>query len=598
MLKRHCFDPHWSRRRGAVMAWEQLSLFGLIIVEKRRVNYAAVDPVEARRIFILEALVRGELNTRAAFMTHNEKIRQEVEELEHKRRKRDVLADEHAQYDFFDARLSDSVNSAASFEQWLTGLDESERGRLYLGHDVLMRDGAGSAPEELFPDRLTVAGQKFPLEYHFEPGHERDGVTLSVPLELLNILDPGRLQWLVPGLLRDKLVALIKQLPKPLRRSLTPAPSFADALMERLSNRQNRPMIEECATALQNMTGLSVSAADLDEASIADHYRFNICVIDENAELIAQGRDLSSLQETLGHVARRRFMDNQGEAYRQDGETSWVFGKLERTVTTADGNTAWPALVDQETAVGLRLFDTYEDAALSHMDGVRRLLALNLSDKLLYLSKHHGLSREALLVWSALGSSQQLIADLVWKSLAETAGDLHQVLDKDAYEALCLRVRNELGKTALRFSDLLNEALAVYGRLSARLSDSFESRWPDASSDVASQLDDLVYPGFLADLGPGRLVHYSRYLRGIEERLEQLEQNPGRDRQRQAQIQPWWDRYTDALERGALYDEQLDAFRWLLEEFRVSLFAQKLGTDGKVSEKRLAQAWRITDLGQ
>jgi len=230
-------------------------------------------------------------------------------------------------------------------------------------------------------------------------------VTLTVPLEFLNTLEPSRLQWLVPGLLRDKLVALIKQLPKPLRRSLTPAPSFADALAERLRDRQNMPMLEECAAALRDLTGLQVRMADLDEEAIANHYRFNICVTDEDGELIAQGRDLKSLQETFGHKARRRFMDRQGEAHRRDGETTWAFGKLEQSIITADGNPAWPALVDQETAVGMRLFDTWEDAVLSHIDGVRRLLALHLADKLNYLAKHHGLSKDAMLVWSALGSS-------------------------------------------------------------------------------------------------------------------------------------------------------------------------------------------------
>jgi ATP-dependent helicase HrpA len=246
----------------------------------------------------------------------------------------------------------------------------------------------------------------------------------------------------------------------------------------------------------------------------------------------------------------------------------------------------------------MRLFDTWEDAVLSHIDGVRRLLALHLADKLNYLAKHHGLSKDAMLVWSALGSSTQLVRELAWKSLCEAAGDLSTVLDEAAFETLCSGVRNELGKTELQLADLLNQLLPVYGRVSARLSETFESRWPVVSDDVRSQMDDLVYPGLLADLEPGRLSHYPRYLRGIEERLEQLEQDPNRDRQRLAQIQPWWDRYIAALEQGALYDELLDAFRWLLEEYRVSLFAQRLGTDGKVSEKRLAQAWMDTGLGQ
>ena len=597
LLKRHYFDPHWSRRRGAVMAWEQVSLFGLVIVEKRRVHYAPFDPAEARKIFITEALVRSRLNTRAAFMQHNETIRAEVEELEHKRRKRDVLADEHAQFEFFDARIPDDVNSAAAFEKWLVGLGNDGRELLYLGHDVLMREDAGLAPQELFPDKLDVSGRLFPLEYHFEPGHEKDGVTVTVPLELLNTLNPGKLQWLVPGLLRDKLIALIRQLPKPQRRSLTPVPAYVDALLEALQGLQQRPLLEECASGLKKMTGMEILSQDLDEETIADHFRFRICVTDHDGGVIAQGRDLQSLQDELGKKAQRRFMDRQGQSFNRDGATSWVFGKLESCVTTDDGTRAWPALVDQETAVGLRLFDTLQEAALSHIDGIRRLLALELADKLNYLRKRHGLTRDALLVWSSLGSTTGLVDELAWKSLCETAGDVSSIRDESAFEALCHRVRNEIGRNCLQLAGLLNELLPLCGRVFGKLSGDAGSRWTDVSADIGSQMEDLVYPGFLADLEPGRLAHYPRYLGGIAERLDQLDQNPQRDRQRMALVEPWWQAYLGALEEGAPYDETLDTFRWLLEEYRISLFAQRLGTDGKVSEKRLASVWKKTGLG-
>jgi ATP-dependent helicase HrpA len=597
LLKRHYFDPHWSSKRGAVMAWEQVSLFGLIIVEKRRVHYGPIDLVEARKIFITEALVRSQLDTRAAFKQHNETIRAEVEELEHKRRKRDVLADEHAQFEFFDARIPDDVNSATTFKKWLMGLGNEGRELLYLGHEVLMREDAGLAPQELFPDFLDVRGQLFPLEYHFDPGHEHDGVTLTVPLELLNTLDPGRLQWLIPGLLRDKLIALIRQLPKPQRRSLTPVPTYADALLESLQDKRQRPLLVECASHLKKMTGMDIQAHDLDEAAIADHFRFRICVRDQDGEMIAQGRDLQSLQEELGNQARRRFMDRQGQSFNRDGATDWDFGELEACMTTADATSAWPALVDQESAVGLRLFDTRQEAVMSHMDGIRRLLALKLADKLSYLYKHHGLTRDSLLVWSSLGSTTDLIHELAWKSLCETAGDVSNIRNESDFEALCHRVRNEVGRSCIQLAGLLNELLPLCGLVYGKLSGDTGSRWTDACAEISSQMEDMVYPGFLADLEPGRISHYPRYLRGIMERLDQLEQNPQRDRQRMNLISPWWQAYLKALEEGAPYDETLDDFRWLLEEYRISLFAQGLGTEGKVSEKRLAAFWKQTGLG-
>lgn len=594
LLKRHYSDPHWSRRRGAVMGLEQVSLYGLLLVEKRRVNYASIDPPQARRIFIREALVRGALDTRAAFKAHNEKIRAEVEMLEHKRRRRDVLSDEQTQFEFFDARIPDDVNSARSFEKWLSGLGAQGRELLFLGHDVLTRENAGGAPQELFPDQLETGGRSHALEYHFAPGNPDDGVHLTVPLELLNTLEPGKLQWLVPGLLRDKLVALIRQLPKPLRRSLTPVPTFADALLESMQGREDEPMLEVCAEELRRMTGLRFAAEEFSELTLPDHFRFLVRVVDLDGELLDSGRDLAAIQERLGRKAQRRFMDKQGQAFNRDGETSWDFDVLSTSIKTADGASAWPALVDQETAVGLRLFDTWDEAVLSHVEGVMRLLTLQISDKLAYLRKHHGLSREALLAWSPLDTTAHLIDDLLRRSLVDCAGDVTATRDTLGFESLCKRVRNEIGNASLERAALLNEILPLYGTLALRIYGDMEKRRPDVFDDLSSQLEDLLYPGFLIDLEPGRLEHYPRYLKAIEERLAQLEQNPLRDGKRMALAEPWWRRYRQALDQGCAYDGAMDVFRWLLEEYRVSLFAQRLGTADRVSEKRLAEAWEKT----
>jgi ATP-dependent helicase HrpA len=599
LLKRRHFDPHWSRRRGAVLAWEQVTLFGLVLVEKRRVQFAPLDPAEARRIFIREALVRGELDTRAAFRAHNEQIRAEVEALEHKRRRRDVLADERALFDFFDARIPADVNSSRGFERWLTGLGAGQRELLYLGHDVLMRDDAGAAPRDLYPDSLEAGGRVFPLEYRFAPGEPEDGVVLSVPLELLNTLDPGRLQWLVPGLLRDKLEALIRQLPKPLRRALTPAPAFADALVEALADRRGEPLLEACADELRRMTGLEIAAADLDETALAPHFRFLVRVTDGDGRVVQSGRDLEALQASLGRQAQRRFMDRQGAGCNRDGLREWDFGSLPAEVKTAEGARAWPALVDQGEAVGLRLFETRNEAAFAHAAGVMRLLALRLADKAKYLRGHPGLDREALLAWSVVGSAEDLVADLFWRSLQDTVAELqqrplHELRDAGAFADLLERCRARIGRSCVLRAAELNESLAVYGKVSRSVRGPLGRRQPAAREDLDAQLHDLVYPGFLAELECGRLAHYARYLKAVEERLEQLELNPLRDLQRLKEVEPWWRRYLDALASGAEYDEAMDRYRWLLHEFRVSVFAQRLGTAVKVSPQRLAEAWAAT----
>jgi ATP-dependent helicase HrpA len=608
LLKRRHFDPHWSRRRGAVLAWEQVTLYGLVLVEKRRVQFAPIDPAEARRIFIREALVRGELDTRAAFRAHNERVRAEVEALEHKRRRRDVLADEGALYAFFDARIPADVNSSRSFETWLAGLGDAQRQLLYLGHEVLTRDDAGAAPEELYPDFLELGGRRFALEYRFEPGHPDDGVALSVPLELLNILDAGRLQWLVPGLLRDKLEALIRQLPKPMRRALTPVPAFADALEQALRARRDEPLLPACAAELRRLSGLDVAATALDERAIEPHFRFLVRVTDGDGRVVDSGRDLEALQAKLGRTAQRRFMDRQGAGFNRDGAQDWAFGALPVQVKTAAGVPAWPALVDQGEAVGLRLFDTRDEAVFSHRAGVMRLLALGLADKAKYLRSHPGLDRAALLAWSAVGSAEELVRDLFWRSLADSVAEaaedvprdvpggapprpVHEVRDAAAFGQLLERVRSRIGRTCVARAAELNACLPLYARVSALVRGPLAQRQPAACEDLDDQLQDLVYPGFLAELECGRLGHYPRYLQAVEERLRRLELDPLRDRQRQAEVAPWWGRYRDALAAGADYDEAMDAFRWLLHEFRVSIFAQRLGTAEKVSPKRLAEAW-------
>ncbi|MEJ2535338.1 MAG: ATP-dependent RNA helicase HrpA, partial [Gammaproteobacteria bacterium] len=343
LLKRHYHDPHWSRRRGRVMAWEQVTLYGLVLVERRHVSFAEVDPAESRRIFILEALVRGELDLAARFLDENRRLREALERIEHKRRQRDVLADERDLFDFYDARLPAEIHSAATLESWLREQGEDGLRRLRMGQDVMLREEAGDAPAEQYPDALEVAGRRFSLAYRFEPGDPEDGVTLRTPLELLNTLDAARLSWLVPGLLREKLVELMKTLPKPTRRALTPLPRFADAALQRLGAPGDEPLAEALARALSEVAGVTISVKDLDEAQLEPHLRLRVEVVDDSGQVLAASRDLQALQERFGSRAQARFMHRQGADMNRDGETGWAFGTLPRTVTTGDGVEAWPA---------------------------------------------------------------------------------------------------------------------------------------------------------------------------------------------------------------------------------------------------------------
>jgi len=592
LLKRHYFDPHWSRKSGRVQAWEQVSMYGLVIVEKRRVDYGRIAPVEAREIFLLEALVRGDLDMRSGFLRHNEAVRAEVTALEDKRRRHDLLADEQTVLEFFDARVPDNVCDASSFAKWLQRIGPTGREQLYLSHEVLLRQDAAAVPHEQFPDSLAMADHLFKLEYRFEPGHEADGVSIIVPLDRLNTLDVKRLQWLVPGLLRDKLVALIRALPKPLRRALTPVPRFADALQQALVGHEDESLLAAGAKELNRMTGLDLQASSFSEQTLEPHLRMRIQVMDESGRMIAASRDLVELQQQLGMTAQREFMDRQGQGVNRDGVLSWEFESLPKQLKTASGATAWPALVDQQQAVGLRLFDTFEDAWQSHQGGVLRLLRLQLSDKLEWLRKHSGISRECQLAWSSQGPVVELVQDLVDSSLVLAAGDCWAVRDAASFDVLCERVRSRIGGESRMQADVLNEVIPRLTALQSSIA-AGRIRAPAASlEDIQEQITDLVYPGFLVELEAGHLQHYPRYVAAIEERLQQAADNPQRDLQRLQEIQPFQRNYQQRLDSGADYDAALDRFRWLLAEYRVSVFAQKLGTAVKVSAKRLQQAWQ------
>ena len=597
LLKHSYFDPHWSRKQGRVMAWEQIALFGLVIVEKRRVNYSRIDQEEARALFISGALVRGELDTRAGFLENNQQVREEIEELEHKRRKHDVMADESALFEFFDARIPADVCDSISFEKWLKQLGQSGRKQLYISHEILMQEHAGDAPGDLYPDSIEIGIQQFPLSYQFKPGDHADGVTLTVPLERLNTLIEGHLQWLVPGLLRDKVIALIKNLPKPQRRALTPVPQFADAALERIRDKYPEPLLPVLANALQAMTGIDIDASEFDEDLLPDYLRFRVEVLDENEQSVVVSRNLPELQQQFGQQAKRHFMHSLGSEHQRDNEREWVFDDLPASILTEDGSgqatQAWPAIVDQQDAVGLRMFDTAEEAALEHHHGILRLLSLQLSGKLRDLRKHHGVSATGLMAWSAIGSPESLIDGLVESSLALLVGNRPVgIRDKAAFNTLLENVRSELGLLFRRQAGHLNKTLKIWSELSLQLDDDFFRHRPEVFNDMRSQLDDMLYEGFVHELSPPRLEHYPRYLEAMRVRLASLEKDPNRDAVRMREIEPFWHQYLHLLEQGREYNEAVDAYRWLMEEYRVSLFAQQLGTRAKVSPQRLQKAWQ------
>jgi len=594
LLKHRVFDPHWDKRSGRVMGYEQVSLHGLVLVEKRRVHYGPHDPPTARAVFIRHALVRGEIHSKAEFLKKNEALRQELAAHEHKRRRRDVLAAEGELEAFFDQCIPEDIFTVKAFARWYDRLDPDGKARLLYDRATLLREEAPLAGREAFPEHLQVGPERFRLHYHFDPASEHDGVTLDCPLHLLNQLDSGRLEWLVPGLIEEKVTALIASLPKAKRRSLVPAAEYARAALESLGEASGS-LLECLAVELSRMSGMQIAPGEFKLDKLPRHLQFLVRVRAEGGRVLGQGRDVEALIERFSDRARREFMDRQAGQWQRDGLGPDDFPELPEIITTRGGHKAWPALVDRGEHAGIRLFDTPEEAQLAHHAGVATLLRKALKDKWKYLARDHGLSREAQLAWTRvedLSALTEALRNLVLRSFLAEAW---AVRNADAFGRLATMLRRELIGCYQPAAVLLDECLRRWHELSMRL-DSLAEAAPKAIADMRSQLDDLMYAGFLDDIELPRLEHYPRYLRAMAQRLDALELDPVRDEQRMEQVQPWWHRYLDYLAEGGWYTPELDGFRWLIEEFRVQVFAQKLGTAEKVSKQRLAEAWSDCDV--
>ncbi|QKK01973.1 MAG: ATP-dependent RNA helicase HrpA [Pseudomonadota bacterium] len=590
LLRRHAFDPHWDRRSGRVMGYEQVSLHGLVLVEKRRIHYGPRDPESARAIFIRHALVRGEIDSKATFLKRNAALRQELATHEHKRRRRDVLAAERELEAFFDERLPAGVYTTKAFARWYERLDSAERERLLYDRATLLRDDAPLAGHDAFPEYFELGGERFRLRYHFDPASECDGVTLDCPLHLLNRLDIDRMQWLVPGLLEDKVTALIASLPKAKRRSLVPAAEYARAALESLGSPEGS-LLERLAAELSRMSGMTVESGDFKLDKLPKHLSFRVRVRGDGGKVLGESRDARDLVDRFSEQARREFMERQAGQWQRDALGPEQFPELPETIRTRGGHEAWPALVGQGERAGVRLFDTLSEAQFAHRAGLAALLRMALRDKWKYLHKHHGLSREAQLAWARVEDVLAFAGALRDLVLRDLMGDAWAVRDHEAFNQRVTAVRRELLGRYAEIANTADSSLRQWHELSIGLN-SLEQAVPRAVADMRDQLDDLMYAGFVNDIEAERLVHYPRYLAAMRQRLNVLEHDPVRDRQRMEAVAPWWRRYLDYLSSGGWYTDALDDYRWLVEEYRVQTFAQSLGTSVKVSRQRLEAAWQ------
>ena len=594
-VTREYFEPHWEEKRGEVTASERVQLYGLTLVARRPVSYGRIDPAASRDVFIREGLVPGALRTRGAFLAHNRALVEDVAELEHKARRQDVLVDDESIAQFYAERVPSHVHSAAAFERWREEAEAASPRLLYLSRDDLMRHTAKDVTVELFPEKLSVVGATLPLKYRFSPGYPLDGLTLTVPLRLLNQLPEASLTWLVPGMVREKVTHCLKSLPKAWRNRVIPIPEFVTAFLAS-SPSQDAPLSDALGAFLEAKLGDAPPLALLREVEMPAHLLVNVAVVDEAGSELASGRDLAGLRAQLGEAAQLSFASTD-PAFERKGLRQWDFGDLPATLTFNRRGariTGYPALVDDGDSASLALLDTQEAAEASTRRGVVRLLDIALKDAARQYDKGGGPFNDAALKLKAVVPTDRLLADVLAAAKVRAyLADDPLPRTQQAFAEQVKRARTRLPAVMAGAFRLISEIADRHQELSQRLASTGKS-WPRLGSEVRAARDALVYPGFLSATPWDQLNHLPRYLTALDRRVAKYGERPDRDTRHAEQVAGWWRRYTeraDAERAAGRSDPRLSDFRWLLEELRVSLFAQELRTPYPVSFKRVEKAW-------
>lgn len=613
LLSRSYNEPHWDAENIGVMAFEKVSLFGLLIVPRRRVGYGRIDPAKTRELFVQHGLVMGEWGeadeSRGArlappdFLTRNRELIRQLEELQTRSRRGSILKDEQVQFDFYDTRLPADILDGQRLVQWLRTASPVDRQRLLMSETDLVEEDAARATKSDFPDAVQMRGLSLPLSYRLDPGADDDGVTVTVPQEGLNQLDPQRLGWLVPGLIQDKIEALIRTLPKESRRALVPIPETSARVAEVLRF-GNGSFSEAVATGIEKVTGVAIPRSDFQEDRLPYHLRMQIRITDSKGQTLGTGRDLVTLQQEYGGAASTSFSDIDDPRWHRDGILTWDFATLPPEIDVRRAGIAlkgYPTLIDQGESVSLRLLDSPSRATHEMRFGLRRLICLTIPRELKLQVDHLPLLNN----WTLQSKTfpqpfplRQHLTELIVDRAFLSGGSLPR---SEPQFRDCLRAgRLRLAESSADVAHLIGPLFQAFMEIRKTWEKTASPHWQPTRQDVHAQLGQLFAPGFLVRTPWSWLQQFPRYARAIVLRLQKLTGGAGsRDQQQLVAIVPRWQRAIERLKQHQdrhLYDPELETYRWMTEEFRVSLFAQELGTAVPVSEKRLDQQWeRVAD---
>jgi ATP-dependent helicase HrpA len=586
LVKRSWREPHWSRKRGAVLAFEQVTLFGLTLVEKRVVQFGNEDPAAAHAVFVREALTRCEIDCRADCIRANARVLEQAHELEAKQRRSGLVKDENELVAFFSGKMPTDISTTAAFDAWYRTASSSQQAQMRWSLDFVLASTPGIRASD-FPTHLDCAGHKLKLEYRFVPGDAADGATLQVPLAFVNAVPAERCEWLVPGLLIDKVAELIRGLPKALRRNFVPAPDFARAFAQAEPAR-DEPLLAVLAAYLHRVTGVEISAADFAGIELPAHLRMRFRIYDEHGKTLAAGRDIESIRVQWGGAANAAFSRQADAELTREEVAEFDFEDIPERVTGTGGLVAFPALVDLGDSVALRVFERADEAQDAHVQGVRRLLRHALQERIKQARRQLPIERRLALKYTGIASVDELREDIVEAALQElfAAQDLN-LRQRAAFRHVEFEIGGKLFATAVDWLALVEEVLQGYAEFTPWLEPPLIGYARANYDDLREQLAALVYPGFVQNVQKSHLRHFPRYLKAMRLRAERLRQDATRDQARMLTVRGYWRDYLKFQASGEADPILLDELRWLIEELRVSLFAQELKTAETVSPKRL-----------
>ena len=603
LIKKNHFEPHWEKKRGQVVAFEQITLYGLIVVGRRPVHYGPIEPVLSRELFIREGLVRGEIQSRARCLKANSELLEQLDELEAKARRRDILADEETLFAFYEARIPAEIHQAATFDSWYK-VESAKNPQLLImrEEDVLARE-ASEVTAMHYPDSLQLGELQLPLTYHFEPNHPRDGVTLRVPAPLLPQLPSERLEWLVPGVLEAKCIALVRELPKALRKNFVPVPDFIKAALQRI-NFAEGSLPQALGRELQRMTGVRVPDEAWAEATqqLDSHLRMNLEVVDASGKFLGEGRDLAELTARFAEASQAALAIPQSGKSQQPVQPKAFAEVAEKTQQKIAGlsMTVFPALVEEAGVVKEERFSTAAEADFQHRRALQRLLLQQLAEPAKFLRSKLPSLTELGLLYRDLGRVDALVEDILLASLDSCILEGVEPLPRDgaALAALAEQKRGAWTEHAERLAKLTLEILKLWHALQKRFKGKIDLAQAVALNDIKLQLSNLVYPGFVRETPAEWLKELPRYLKAIEQRFDKLSSQLQKDRVWSGELNACWAQYQARLSKHlqeGKRDPQLQLYRWMLEEYRVSLFAQQLGTKMPVSDKRVSKQWSAVE---